>query len=81
LKTLVETNWKVGDRLALATTDFDGTHSEEIFITAITHNASGDDITFTPKLKYKHISVDETYGNFNLEMKAELGNLSRNVVI
>jgi dTDP-D-glucose 4,6-dehydratase len=56
-------------------------HSEEIFITAITHDAGGDSITFTPALKYKHISTEETYGSYNLEMKAELGNLSRNIVI
>lgn len=40
----------MGDRLAIATTDFDGRHSEEVFITSITHNSDGDVIDFSPPL-------------------------------
>lgn len=76
LKTLVATNWNVGDLLVIATTDYDGNHSEEVTITAIT----GTDITFAPALKYKHISATETYGAKQLVMQAEVGNLSRNIV-
>lgn len=71
----------MGDRLAIATTDFHGTHSEEIFITAIVNNSSGDSITFTPALVYKHISVIETYAGKDLVMRAEVVNLTRNVVV
>lgn len=44
----VETNWIVGDKLVIASTDFGGLNSEEVEITSITHSSSGDSVTFTP---------------------------------
>lgn len=71
------TNWVVGDEIVIATTDFYGDHSEAVTITAIT----GQTITFEPALRYEHISVEETHGGKDLHMKAEVGMLSRNIVI
>lgn len=61
----------------IATTDFYGSHSEVVKIKTI----SGTTIDFEPALKYKHISVVETHGGKKLKMKAEIGMLTRNIVI
>lgn len=64
LATSVSTNWAVDDEIVIATTSFDGRHSEQVKIATI----SGTAITFTPALKYDHISVSETYGAHTLDM-------------
>jgi hypothetical protein len=43
---------KVGDKIVLATTDFDPAQSEVLEITAVAD--SGKRITFKPPLKYNH---------------------------
>lgn len=76
-------NWVVGDTIVIASTDFDHNHAETRVIKTIT---SGTDITFDVPLKYKHYSAVETYKNYldadtNVNVRAEVGCLTRNVVI
>lgn len=54
--------WRVGDRLGIATTDYNGAHSEEIFITSISESGGVTTIDFEPPLKYQHIGDKETFG-------------------
>lgn len=38
-------------------------------------------IEFSPPVKYKHYSAVETYGTHNIPMRAEVGVLTRNIII
>lgn len=44
-------------------------------------NGTTTRINLLNKLKYRHYGETEVYGNQNFRMKAEVGVLSRNVVI
>ena len=68
----------------IASTDFDHNHAETRIITAISVDLKT--LTFADALKYKHISEVETYADYagnnrNVAMRAEVGVLTRNVVI
>ena len=77
LTTLLQTNWVIGDHLVIAATGFNHREAEEVVITAV----SGKTITFSPALKFKHFAVEETYGTWKITMRAEVGCLTRNIVI
>ncbi len=77
-------NWQAGDRLVIASTDFDMNRAEERTITAV----SVDQRTFTlnAALSYKHFGQLQTYNSPNgqswtVDERAEVGLLSRNLVI
>jgi len=58
--------------------------SEVVTITGISN--AGKTLTFEPKLKYKHFSGVETYTDkwsktWDVKMRAEVGCLTRNIVI
>eukprot|EP00026_Physarum_polycephalum_P000947 Phypoly_transcript_00948.p1 GENE.Phypoly_transcript_00948~~Phypoly_transcript_00948.p1 ORF type:complete len:1187 (+),score=204.39 Phypoly_transcript_00948:86-3646(+) len=64
------TNWKVGDTIALASTDYYQDLTEQFTITAI----SGKTLTLNTKTKYLHWGAD------TIEY-AEVGHITRNIVI
>jgi hypothetical protein len=72
---LEDTDWQVGEDIIIATTSFSNYESEQRTITAI----SGSTYTLNKALKYKHISVTPTYGDYTMPMQAEVGLLTRNV--
>jgi hypothetical protein len=74
-------DWKVGDEIVIASTDFEGSHAEKRTISKI-RDAEGLNpiIEFEEALEYKHFADVETYGGESIEMRAEVGLLSRNVV-
>jgi hypothetical protein len=65
--------WKVGDEIVLASTDFDARQAEKRTVAAI----SGNRITLDRKLEYMH------YGEitFGVDQRGEVGLLTRNVKI
>ena len=74
-------DWRVGEQIVIATTDWDLEHSETRFITAV----SGDKLTITLNrpLDFQHVSVRDTYGESNqyfIEMRGEVALLTRNVL-
>jgi hypothetical protein len=70
--------WQVGDEIAIASSDFDALESEQRTIAAIT----GRNITLDRPLEFDHWgAAPDVYGDTTLEMRAEVGNLSRNIVI
>lgn len=77
----VPQNWKFGDRIVIASTDFDMTKAEERTIKAI----NGNQITLNGELENKHFGVLQNYsstsGSWNVDERAEVGMLSRNLVI
>ncbi|OJJ23479.1 hypothetical protein BKI52_03700 [marine bacterium AO1-C] len=76
-------DWEVGDRIVIASTDFDMNHAEERVISSISSNKRT--VYFTDPLDYKHYGSLQTYsGNsrtWTLDERAEVGLLSRNLVI
>ena len=76
-------DWEVGDRIVIASTDFDMNHAEERVISSISSNKRT--VYFTTSLTHKHYGVLQTYsGNsrtWTLDERAEVGLLSRNLVI
>jgi cell migration-inducing and hyaluronan-binding protein len=67
--------WRVGDRIAIASTDFASTQDEEATITAI----SGREVTLDHALEFSHFGVLQTIAGRQLDERAEVALLSRNV--
>jgi hypothetical protein len=72
-------DWQVGEKIVVASTDYDMNQAEVKTIT----NISADALTLTldTPFEYKHYSADETYGDAKFPMRCEVGLLSRNIVI
>lgn len=83
LQVAEATGWEVGDRIVIASTDFDLNQAEEFTITAVT--GSGQTITLDAPLQFMHYGEIETYSNgtrsWDLDMRAEVGLISRDVTI
>ncbi len=67
--------WRVGDRIAIASTDFANEQDEEATITAISGNA----VTLDRALEFTHFGVLQSIGGRQLDERAEVALLSRNV--
>ncbi|MEM9782537.1 MAG: Ig-like domain-containing protein [Pseudomonadota bacterium] len=76
-----ETGWEVGDRIAVASTDFDLDQAEEFTITAV--SADGLTVTLDRPAAYMHYGEIEFYdgGARAIDMRAEVALLSRDVTI
>ncbi|MCW2928264.1 MAG: hypothetical protein JWM86_2232 [Thermoleophilia bacterium] len=71
------TGWRVGDRIAIASTDFNFNQDDEATITAF----AGNVLTLDRKLEYTHYGVVQTIAGRQLDERAEVALLSRNVTI
>ncbi|OPX88990.1 MAG: hypothetical protein A4E53_01723 [Pelotomaculum sp. PtaB.Bin104] len=69
--TDLSTNWKNGDVLCLASTDRDYSHCEKITMGA---DSNGTSLPTVSALSYDHEG-----GGTNADVKAEIGNLTRNI--
>ncbi len=69
--------WAVGDKIALASTDYSPDQAEEVVITAV----AGNTVTIAPALKYSHFGEAQTFAGKTLESRAEVALLNRNIVI
>ncbi len=65
--------WRVGDRIVLASTDYEPAQAEDVTITAV----SGNTVTFDKALAYAHFG-EITNG---VDERGEVGLLTRNVVV
>ena len=79
-------DWDQGDQIAIATTDYDSTHTETRAVKNATRVSNGVRLDLDgPPLKYRHVAVVESYGNKlkmkNISMRAEVALLTRNVVV
>jgi hypothetical protein len=75
--TSEDVDWQVGESIVVASTSFFHHEAEERTITAV----SGRTITVNKPFQNKHVSVLESYGSGKdqLEMRAEVGLLTRNI--
>ena len=78
LTTAAPTGWAPGDRIVLAPSGYDVNETEELTVTGVT----GRSVSFSPALRFAHHGeVHATERGKTLDMRAEVGLLSRNVVI
>lgn len=70
-------NWQPGDRIVIASSDFDPGQAEEVKVLSVT----GNSVTFEPPLKHRHWGTEQTFGTKSIDTRAEVGLLSRNIVI
>lgn len=83
IKLIRSVDWKVGEWIVIAPTDYDSTHAEERQIQAIDRtNPNKPIITLDRPLDYKHYAGIQNFGTSGdfIEMRAEVGLLTRNVV-
>ena len=71
--------WNIGDQIVIATTSKSIRENEVVNITGI--RDGGKTLDIDPKLKYRHISFNQTIEGYFVETRAEVGLLTRNVVI
>ena len=69
--------WRAGDRIVIVSTDYRAEHAEERRISAISDNV----VTLASRLDYEHWCASSMFGATKLEECAEVGLLSRNIVI
>ena len=70
-------DWRPGDRLVIASTDFDPTRTEEVTVVAV----QGSQVTVSPALRFGHFGVTQEFAGRTLDERAEVGLLTRNITI
>lgn len=85
LVVLGSVDWKVGDEIIVPSTDYEPGHAEEVTLTAV-HPLTVDGVPFTAlsidaPLAHSHFAAVETHGGKQVEMRGEVGHLSRDIVI
>ena len=71
------TGWRPGDRIAIASTDYDPAQAEEATVTAV----SGNTVTLSRALVRDHYGQKQTFDGRAVDERAEVALLSRNVKI
>lgn len=76
--TLAEpANWRAGDRIVIASSALNPDEAEVRILTAV----SGTTLTLDRALAYRHFGELQTFGGKTLDARAEVGLLTRNIVI
>ncbi|HLL45637.1 MAG TPA: G8 domain-containing protein, partial [Longimicrobiaceae bacterium] len=70
-------DWRPGDRIAVASTDFDPLQAEEAVVKAV----HGKTVMLEQPLRYGHWGALQRFGGRTLDERAEVGLLTRNVTI
>ena len=73
--------WKAGDKIVIATTGHFTSQRENEIHTILSVAANGVDITLVEPLQYSHLGTTETIGGHVLEYRAEVGLLTRNILL
>lgn len=77
LTLLVTPGWRAGDRIVVASTEFDPNRAE----VAVVQSISGPTVTLTQPLLYSHYGDLQTYAGVTVDERAEVGLLTRNILI
>ncbi|MFC4455570.1 G8 domain-containing protein [Deinococcus sonorensis] len=70
-------DWRPGDLLALATTDFDSAQTETVAVRSV----QGRVVTLAQPLRFTHWGTPEQIGGQTVTEQAEVGLLSRNITV
>ena len=71
--------WEVGDEIVITSTSFEGNESETAVISSISNSRTT--LTLTSPLQYQHVHETETIGSHTYTVTAEVGLLTRDIVI
>lgn len=71
--------WEVGDEIVLTSTSFEGKQSETAVISAVSDSQTS--LTLSSPLQYQHVHETETLGSRSYTSTAEVGLLTRDIVI
>ena len=75
-------DWTAGDRIVLASTDFDPLQAEELMVqSAVTGGAAGTTLTIGTPLRNMHYGQQQTVAGQTIDERAEVGLLSHNIVL
>ncbi|XP_021354873.1 fibrocystin-L-like isoform X2 [Mizuhopecten yessoensis] len=74
-------DWSVGDEIVIATTGHRHSQAETEVRTITGVSGNGLTLTLDSGLTYKHVGEQETFGNRVVSYRAEVGLLTRNVVV
>ncbi|XP_064635071.1 fibrocystin-L-like [Lineus longissimus] len=74
------TDWEVGSKLILASTGHRHSQRENEELTIAAISGDGKTITLVENLQYEHLGVTVTVGGKPLEMRAEVGLLTHNIL-
>lgn len=69
--------WKAGDEIVIATSDFDQAHYD----LAVIQSVSGSTVALSSSLKCRHFGSVKTVGDIKIDVRAEVGLLSHNIVV
>lgn len=73
-------DWAEGDKIVIASTSKDGNETEENEVVSVSEN--GLTLSLAHHLRYEHLGVAEVFeGGHFIEMRAEVGLLSHNVIV
>ena len=72
-------DWQVGEEIVIASTDIVGRNAEQRTIASISNTSTNPVITFTEPLAHKHYAGIQYFDTDFIEMRAEVGLLTRNV--
>ena len=70
-------NWRVGDRIVIAATDFDYLQAEEVVIASV----NGSRIGLAAPLRFRHWGELQTIAGAQVDERGEVGLLTRNITI
>ncbi len=70
-------DWRAGDRVVIASTDFDPNHAEELVVSG----GSGTQLQFDAPLVHRHWGITQQVAGGAVDERAEVGLLSRNIVV
>jgi cell migration-inducing and hyaluronan-binding protein len=70
-------NWRPGDRIVIASTDFDPLQAEEMTVVSVIDTV----VVLDKPLKYRHWGEAQEFSGMKIDTRAEVGLLSRNIVV
>lgn len=74
-------DWRAGDHIAIAPSSFERTEYEKRYITAVDNsNPMKPVITLDKALEYRHFADIEQFGPHGIDMRTEVGLLTRSIV-
>ena len=69
--------WRAGDRIVISSTSYDPNEAEVALIASV----SGRSVTLAEPLRFTHWGTTQSIGDVQIDERAEVGLLSRNVVV
>jgi hypothetical protein len=74
-------DWRAGDEIVIASTNHRHSMAENEKHTILSIDSDGKTIQLSDPLKYKHLSLEQTFGTHTIQTRAEVGLLTRNIKI